>query len=278
MKSLDYVTLTSRVLCLDTPYSNGRVYVLPRVSRVVRSSVPSCSANGQRTFSGHIPSSAPRPPLFAPSPYRPKVYARTVCRLRRPLPGYMSNKMSMSSARPPPYPGIVSTSKSVMLPQPPDDSVSSMAFSPSEATQNLIVAGSWDNTVRCWELKPSGHGVPRALQSMTMPILDVCWNDQGNHVFMASCNKQVHCWDLMSNQTVQVAAHDAPVKTCHWIKAQMYNCLMTGSWDKTLKIDENTLIRSSCVLVCRRFLGCYMHNKIAELLHEIKCEYSIEIS
>jgi mRNA export factor len=91
--------------------------------------------------------------------------------------------------------------------------------------------------VRCWELKPSGHGVPRALQSMTMPILDVCWNDQGNHVFMASCNKQVHCWDLMSNQTVQVAAHDAPVKTCHWIKAQMYNCLMTGSWDKTLKVS-----------------------------------------
>lgn len=33
----------------------------------------------------------------------------------------------------------------------------------------------------------------------------------------------------------QVAAHDAPIKTCHWIKSHNYSCLMTGSWDKTLK-------------------------------------------
>lgn len=52
---------------------------------------------------------------------------------------------------------------------------------------------------------------------------------------MASCDKMVKCWDLGSNQSVQVAAHDAPVKTCHWIKGSNYSCLMTGSWDKTLK-------------------------------------------
>lgn len=53
---------------------------------------------------------------------------------------------------------------------------------------------------------------------------------------MASCDKQVKVWDLASNQTMQVAAHDAPVKTCHWVKASNYTCLMTGSWDKTLKV------------------------------------------
>lgn len=30
--------------------------------------------------------------------------------------------------------------------------------------------------------------------------------------------------------------HDAPVKTIHWIKAPNYSCVMTGSWDKTLKV------------------------------------------
>jgi len=30
--------------------------------------------------------------------------------------------------------------------------------------------------------------------------------------------------------------HDAPVKTVHWIKGTTYSCLMTGSWDKTLKV------------------------------------------
>jgi len=74
------------------------------------------------------------------------------------------------------------------------------------------------------------------MQSMTMPILDACWSDDGTKVFMASCDKQVKCWDLGSNQTIQVAAHDAPVKTCHWVKAPAYTCLMTGSWDKTLKV------------------------------------------
>lgn len=58
----------------------------------------------------------------------------------------------------------------------------------------------------------------------------------GTKVFMASCDKMVKCWDLNSNQTIQVAAHDAPVKTCHWVKGPTYSCLMTGSWDKTLKV------------------------------------------
>lgn len=52
---------------------------------------------------------------------------------------------------------------------------------------------------------------------------------------MAGCDKQAKMWDLASNQVVQVAQHDAPIKTCHWIKATNYSCLMTGSWDKTLK-------------------------------------------
>lgn len=55
-------------------------------------------------------------------------------------------------------------------------------------------------------------------------------------VFMASADKTVHCWDLGSNQKMQVAQHDAPVKTVHWIKAPTYSCVMTGSWDKTLKV------------------------------------------
>lgn len=42
-------------------------------------------------------------------------------------------------------------------------------------------------------------------------------------------------WDLGSNQMVQIAQHEGPVKTVHWIKGNTYSCVMTGSWDKTLK-------------------------------------------
>ena len=54
-------------------------------------------------------------------------------------------------------------------------------------------------------------------------------------VFMASCDKQVKCWDLASNQALQVAEHQAPVKACRWVKAPNYSALMTCSWDKTIK-------------------------------------------
>ena len=57
----------------------------------------------------------------------------------------------------------------------------------------------------------------------------------GTKVFTASTDKTVKAWDLNSNQSIQVAQHDAPVKTVHWIKGSNYQCLMTGSWDKTLK-------------------------------------------
>lgn len=45
-------------------------------------------------------------------------------------------------------------------------------------------------------------------------------------------------WDLGSNQMTQIAAHDAPIKTIHHIKASNYTCVMTGSWDKTLKVGS----------------------------------------
>ena len=32
-----------------------------------------------------------------------------------------------------------------------------------------------------------------------------------------------------------MAAHEGPIKACHWIKAPNYSVLMTGSYDKTLK-------------------------------------------
>ncbi|XP_076681592.1 ribonucleic acid export 1 [Andrena cerasifolii] len=57
-------------------------------------------------------------------------------------------------------------------------------------------------------------------------------------VFIASCDKTVNCRDLALNQSIQVAAHDAPIKTCHWIKANTYSCLMTGLSDKTLRGPE----------------------------------------
>lgn len=39
-----------------------------------------------------------------------------------------------------------------------------------------------------------------------------------------------YTYDCSSSQ------HDGPIKAIHWIKAPNYSCIMTGSWDKTLKV------------------------------------------
>ncbi|XP_017494730.1 PREDICTED: mRNA export factor-like [Rhagoletis zephyria] len=129
--------------------------------------------------------------------------------------------------------------KDIEVSSPPEDSISGLAFSPPSLQQNFLVSGSWDNQIRCWEVT-GGVGawqtIPKAQQSHSGPVLDVRFSDDGTKVFSASCDKTVKMWDLASNQTMQVAQHDAPVKTVHYIKAPNYNCLMTTSWDKTIKL------------------------------------------
>ncbi|KAH8030089.1 hypothetical protein HPB51_006521 [Rhipicephalus microplus] len=104
---------------------------------------------------------------------------------------------------------------------PPEDSISSMAFSPASLPQNFLVAGSWDNQCLAQRLKPI--------------LSSFFFSQDGSKVFSASCDKTVKMWDLNSNQAMSIAQHDAPVKTVHWVKAPNYSCIMTGSWDKTLK-------------------------------------------
>lgn len=124
---------------------------------------------------------------------------------------------------------------------PPDDSIAALAFSPPSLPQNYLIAGSWDNQVRCWEIQQSGDGwqsIPKAQQTHQGAVLDAAWSDDGTRVFTASTDKTVKMWDLQSNQSIQVAQHDDAVKTVHWIKAMNYQCVMSGSWDKTLKVRE----------------------------------------
>ncbi|KAJ8972374.1 hypothetical protein NQ314_000198 [Rhamnusium bicolor] len=120
-------------------------------------------------------------------------------------------------------PSTANPMKDFEVAQPPDDSVSSLAFSPATLPQNFLIAGSWDNNVSCWEIEQNGSSVPKSMQSCGGPVLDVAWSDDGTKVFKAGCDKQAKMWDLASNQVVQVAMHDAPIKTCHWIKAPNYS-------------------------------------------------------
>uniref|UniRef100_A0A914R9X0 Uncharacterized protein n=1 Tax=Parascaris equorum TaxID=6256 RepID=A0A914R9X0_PAREQ len=107
------------------------------------------------------------------------------------------------------------------VPSPPDDTVQALKFNPPIAGQPVfLVSGSWDSVIRVWQVNETGQCEAKAQQNVGGPVLDVEWFEDGTKIFIASADKQ----------------HDEPIRTCHWVKSQNYSCLMTGSWDKTLRI------------------------------------------
>jgi mRNA export factor len=119
--------------------------------------------------------------------------------------------------------------KDIEVTSPPDDTISAMKFSPATSLpKNFLLAGSWDNSARVWEVTETGTTIPKAMKSLTAPVLDVGWHDDGTKAFVCGADKTARVWDLAADQVMQVAGHDNTVKTCHWVKAPNYSCLMTG--------------------------------------------------
>lgn len=119
--------------------------------------------------------------------------------------------------------------------QPPNDSISCLKFSPECIPQTFLIGTSWANDIRCWEIAENGTSVPKSCKQHEAPVLSACWSNDGTKVFTASCDKTAKMWDLQSDQFVQIAQHEAPIKTIHHIVRPNYTCVMTGSWDKTIK-------------------------------------------
>ena len=118
----------------------------------------------------------------------------------------------------------------VEVPNAATDGISCVAWSPAS---NHIVAGSWDNQIRCWEVQANGSSVPKAAISHEGPVLCASWTNDGTKVYTGSCDKTAKIWDLATSQATQCAAHDQPIKNIFWV--QEMSCVVTASWDKTIK-------------------------------------------
>lgn len=94
----------------------------------------------------------------------------------------MFNQSTLNTFGNTPTPSTANPMKDFEVVQLPEDSISSLAFSPSTLPQNFLVAGSWDNNVRCWEIEQNGTSIPKSMQSCGGPVLDVAWSDDGTKV------------------------------------------------------------------------------------------------
>jgi len=118
----------------------------------------------------------------------------------------------------------------------PQDSVACLKFAPNK---DLFLAAAWDNSVSVYQYQKAGAEIrSNPLMQMTQNphtggVLSACWSPDSSKIFTGSVDKQGKAWDLATQQVVQFAQHDAPIKCVHWIEA--HNMVVTASWDKTLK-------------------------------------------
>ncbi|KAJ4480033.1 Poly(A)+ RNA export protein [Lentinula aciculospora] len=118
------------------------------------------------------------------------------------------------------------------LPNPPNDSISSLSFSKKA---DYLAVGSWDNSVRVYEVSPQGQSQGRAMYTHQAPVLSVCWNEEGSRIFSGSVDNTGLMFDVVTGQATQVAQHDGPVKVVKWVNMPHARVLVTGSWDKSVK-------------------------------------------
>ena len=126
--------------------------------------------------------------------------------------------------------------KDLEVSQPPTDGISALSFSP---TAEFLCAASWDGQVRIWEVQPSGGTVPKAAvqHDQSSPVLCATWSTDGARLFSAGASKTGKLFDLQSGQSMPLAQHDAPIKCAAFFDApNMPSMLVTGSWDKTLRV------------------------------------------
>ncbi|KAG5651725.1 hypothetical protein H0H81_007695 [Sphagnurus paluster] len=128
-----------------------------------------------------------------------------------------------------------SSDKDVEMGDPPTDSISAIEFS-SQA--DFLAVGSWDHSVRVYEIAPGGQSQGKAIHQHQGPVLDVCWSKDAK-VFSGGADNAGRVLDVATGQAAQVAQHDAPIKCVKWVETPGGGILATGSWDKTIKKEES---------------------------------------
>ncbi|EAA31842.1 Poly(A)+ RNA export protein [Neurospora crassa] len=124
----------------------------------------------------------------------------------------------------------------VELGQPPEDSISDLAFNPNPADQkDFLAVASWDKKTRIYEILSNGQGQGQAMIEHDAPVFSCDFFKDGTKVISAGADKAAKVLDLATGQSMQVAAHDMPIKCVRYFEANGTPMAVTGGWDKQIK-------------------------------------------
>lgn len=77
----------------------------------------------------------------------------------------------------------------------------------------------------------------------------------GTKILSGGADNAGRMFDVTTGQSSQVAMHDAPIKCVRWIESPQGGVLVTGSWDKTVKVNDSSQCNTALVLTTTLVLG-----------------------
>ena len=121
----------------------------------------------------------------------------------------------------------------------PQDSVSSMKWSPAGNGKTHLSASCWDGTIVVYAVDANG-GTTVPVSStypgaggQGVPCMSADWCTDGSKIVAGYGDNTAQMFDLATQQLTQIGQHQAPIQSCAWSSA--LNVAVTGSWDKTVK-------------------------------------------
>lgn len=61
---------------------------------------------------------------------------------------------------------------------------------------------------------------------------------EGNRVISAGADSAGRMYDVQTGQATQIAKHDAPIRVIKYVDTPNGGIVVTGSWDKTIKVRD----------------------------------------
>ncbi|KIJ29057.1 hypothetical protein M422DRAFT_37087 [Sphaerobolus stellatus SS14] len=119
--------------------------------------------------------------------------------------------------------------KEVELTSPPFDTVSALAFSPTNP--NHLLVASWDTSLRLYDVQQDAQG-QKAKFDHKAAVLDCAFSD-GRHAFSGGLDTWVREFDLESQNVNHLGQHDETISQVVFSKDS--NSLITGSFDRTVR-------------------------------------------
>jgi WD40 repeat protein len=114
-----------------------------------------------------------------------------------------------------------------------EDFVRAVAGSP--VTDTLFLTGSWDNTIKLWNLK--GERLQN-FEGHTSDVSSLDFSDSGNEFISASSDETVRIWRIDGGEMPSIIQHDQSIRAAVYSPGKAPEFILTGCKDGTARLWE----------------------------------------